>query len=809
MHGFLLDLRFAARAIAKEPGSSLLAVASLALGLGLNTAVFALLNAALLRPLPVPEPERLVRITPSLQGGSFAAPTLREMANGASAQFQHLAGQSQTRLNFTQGDTSIRILGSLVGGGYFPALGARPALGRLLGYEDDQAPGGHPVVVASHRFWLNRLGGDPAAVGRPLTLNGKSFTLVGVAEESFFGDMQGMMPELWVPLSMTAAANPGLPADALESKRSQWLQAVGRLRPGVTRIQAEQALKALTPQLYESGRLARFPVTLTVHALRPVPVPAVRGLRLAFGAFQGVVFAVLLIACANVAGLLLARAAARRQDAAVRLALGAGRLQLLRPFLLESLLLALAGGAAGLLLAGIVLRVAPGLLPPGPVELRFVLPVDGRVLAFTAALSVAMGLLFGLAPALQAARLDIGAVLKEEGQTVAAPIGRTRKAFLMVQVALAVVLLVGSGLFLRSLAKARDVSPGFETRHGLLFHISPESMGYSEERLTAFYRELQARLEALPGARSSAIGWVVPLSGNNSYSTYRLDGQILAPDAREPMARFNRVSARYFETLRIPVLEGRAFAVEDQSRTDEVVMVNRAFAEQHWPGRSAVGQRLLFDDRPAEVVGVTANTKQESLADAPEPEFFRPIRPAEMGSATVHLASAGDPDALLPEVRRIVRELDPYLPVTRLMTLSGHLQISLFQSRLLALALGAAGALALLLASTGIYAVMAHSVQQRQREIGIRMALGAQVRDVVNLILAQGMRTVSAGLLLGLALAWAASRVVQGLLLGVSAADPLTFSGTVSLLAASSLLACFVPALRAARLDPMRALRHD
>ncbi|HJU82864.1 MAG TPA: ABC transporter permease [Holophagaceae bacterium] len=807
MRGLLLDLKLALRAIAKDRGTSLLAVASLALGLGLNAAVFALINAAMLRPLPVPAPERLVRITPSTLGGSFAATTLDEMAAGAPGIFQSLAGQTQARLSYTEGGVSTQILASVVGGGYFPALGLLPAQGRLLDRSDDAGP--HAVAVISHRFWVNRLGGDPGAVGRVLTLNGKPFTVVGIASEGFYGDMQGMMPELWVPLSMTAVASPGLPADALTSRRSQWLQAIARLRPGVTRAQAEQALRAMTPQLYDEARLSRFPVTMTVHPLKPIPVQAERTLGLAFLGFQGVVLLVLLIACANVTGLLLARAAARRQEVAVRQALGASRFELMRPFVLESVLLALAGAAAGLPLAAAALRIGPSLLPAGPVAYAFDLPLDVRVVAFTAGLALAMGLLFGLAPALQAARMDINAVLKEEGQGLSVRIGLARRLFVMAQVALSLVLLAGSGLFLRSLAKARDISPGFETRQGLLFQLSPETLGYQGERTQAFYRLLQQRLAALPGVRSTALGWMMPLSGNNSFTTFRLEGQVVSEREREPMARFNRVSPRYFETLRIPVLEGREFQNADAPRAQDLVVVSRAFATRYWPGRSAIGQRLVLDDRMAEVVGMVADVKNDSLSEEPDPEFFRPLGPEELGSATVIVATGGDPSALLPEARRAVRELDPYLPVIGLTTLSGHLEAALFQSRLLAYALGLAGALALLLATTGVYGVMAHNVEQRRKEIGIRMALGARIQDVVELVVRQGMRTVSAGLALGLLLAWAATRVIQSLLFGVDAADPLTFAGITGLLLASAVLACLVPALRAARMDPIRALRHD
>lgn len=806
MRPFMLDLRSALRGLLRSPGFAGLAVLSLALGIGVNSAVFTLLDKLLLQPLPVAQPARLARVYTSPSNDSFSVPAFRELAKEQSS--IDLAAEGMTLLSWTRGEENRQISGALVSGSYFPVLGVRPFLGRLLGPEDDQAPGARPVAVVSHRFWMTHMGGDPAAVGRDLTLNGHAFTVVGVTAPSFSGDYVGVVPELWTPLAMQAWARPDAKNDLLEAKNVSWIQLFGRLQPGVGRAQAQQRLQALSQAAYAEKR-EPDQRNIQVEAMSALPRDIERAAKPLLFALQGVVLLVLLVACSNVANLQLARALARRQEVAVRIALGASRGQLVRQFLTESAVLSLLGALFGLGLGALAMGAVPALIPPtsGP-QLSFDLGLDWRVVAFTGLVALATGLLFGLAPALQASRPDLVAVLKEESGGASARTGLTRRLFVVAQVALSLVLLVTSGLFLRSLMKAQDIDPGFERSHMLLFKLDPGSMGYSDARSAELFENLRQRIAALPGVRSVALGWNVPLSGDTIMTSYQIQGQELPKGAQEPETNLNEVGLDYFRTMGIPLLAGRDFSATDKPGAPRVAIVNASFAKQILGG-SFEGRRLLMDKEPVEIVGVARDVKSDSLGDAGSPMLYLPLSQNPLTSLSVQVATTGEPAALAAQMRAVVRDADPYLPVNELRTMPQHLRYALFLPRIGALLLGIFGLLALFLATSGVYGVMAYDAAQRRREIGIRMALGARIRDVVRLIVSQGMKVVCVGLGIGLALAWGLSRLLSGLLFGIEATDPLTFAAITALLGAVALLACLLPALRAARVDPMAALRHD
>ncbi|MBI3130795.1 MAG: ABC transporter permease [Acidobacteria bacterium] len=804
MSSFTLDLKHALRGLSRTPGFTFLAVLSLALGIGVNSAVFTILNSVLLRPLPVREPSRLVRVYAGSRE-SFSVPAFRTLAREQAS--VDLAAESLKPLNWTRGEQSQRVTGSIVSGGYFPVLGVQPFMGRLLGPEDDRVPGGHPVAVLSHRFWTRKLEADPSILGRALTLNGHTFTVVGVAAPTFHGDFLGMVPEIWVPLSMQAQAFPQEKRDLLESHATSWLEVLGRLHPGVGRAQAQQTLQALEAGVFQR-KLDPDEGHIEVEAMGGLPRAIQSGMGVILPALQAVVLLVLLIACSNVANLQLARAMARRQEVAVRIALGGSRAQLVRQFLTESAVLALLGAGAGLALGALALRAVPSLIPPVGPDLFFDLGMDGRVVSFAVLLSLATGLLFGLAPALQSTRPDVMKTLKEESAGATSRRGLTRRLFVVAQVALSMVLLVASGLFLRSLAKAKDIDPGFERSNMVLFNVDPGTMGYGRDRNAALFEAIRHRAASLPGVRSVALAQMVPLEGGRMETTYQIQGQEVPKGTQEPETGLNKVGLAYFQTLGIPLLSGREFAEGDQPGAPRVAVVNATFAQKVLGGE-ALGRRLVLDKEVVEIVGVARDVKSGSLGEPAAPMLFRPLAQVPATSLTVHVATTGDPTPFLALMRGIVRDVDPYLPVNELRTMKQHFRLALFPARTGALLLGIFGFLALTLATTGIYGVMAFDSTQRRREIGIRMALGAQIREVVGLIVAQGMRVVCLGLAIGLALAWGLARLLSSLLYGIAATDAFTFAAITALLGGVALLACLIPALRAAQSEPMLALRSE
>ena len=814
---FLKDIRFALRRLLKSPGFTLTAVASLALGIGANTAIFSLVNTALLRPLPAERPDRLVSLAVSGERDAmlaFSYPTYRDYRD----RNEVLSGLFATRLAPLSlsrgGGDNQRLWGYLVTGNYFDVLGVRAARGRTFTPEEDSAPLAHPVAVLSHNCWQHRFGGDPGVVGREVLLNGRAFRVVGVAPEGFAGTEVVYTPEVWVPMMMQEWIEPG--NAWLERRTTQNIFATGRLKDGVTHEQAEASLNLLAAQL---GR--EYPDTNEGQKITLMPpgfiLPQLRGAVLSFAAvLMGAVGLVLLLACVNLAGLLLARASARRREIAICLAMGAGRWRLIRQLLTESVLLALAGGAAGLLLAVWIIDLVVAFKPPIDIPIWIDLAVDWRVTLFALAASLATSVVFGLAPALQATRPELVPALKDLGAQTGRGRSRLRSGLVVVQVALSLVLLVAAGLVVRALGQLQTTSPGFEVAGGLILSYDLSQQSYEQARGEQFHRQVVERVEALPGVRSASQTDLFPLSLNYSSTNVHVEGQPAARGANVPQAMVASVGADYLATMGIAVAAGRDFAPADDGQASRVVVVNETLARRFFPGvdpvRGAVGRRVSFAGPEGpfrEIVGVARDGKYWTMGEAPQPFVYLPLAQSYSANVTMVVRAEGDPRALASAIRAEVRGLDAGLPLYDVKTIEEHLGLSLFPARVAAVLLGGFGLLALLLSTVGVYGVVSYAAAQRTREIGIRIALGAQRRDVLRLVGGRGLVLVAVGVGVGLLAALALTRFMASLLYGVSATDPATFAAVVALLGGVALLACYAPARRATRVDPVVALRHE
>jgi predicted permease len=817
MRTLLKDIRFGARALWKSPGFTLVAVASLALGIGANTAIFSLVNTVLLRPLPAREPSRLVSVSVYGKDDSmlaFSYPTYRDFRDRGGDALSGVFAERLAPMSLSRDGNNQRVWGYLVTGNYFDVLGVGAALGRPLTPDDDRAPLAGPVAVLSHGGWVRRFGADPSVVGKDIELNGHPFRVVGVMPEGFSGAEVIYTPEVWVPMTMQEWIEPG--NAWLERRTTQNIFAVGRLKGGVTREQAEASLNNLARALGQE-----YPDTNEGQRIALVPpgfiVPQLRGAVVGFAAvLMGAVALVLLIACVNLANLLLARASARRKEIAIRLAMGASRWRVVRQLLTESLLLSLAGGVLGLLLAMWILDLVAAYRPPIDVPLWIDVKVDVRVMAFTLAASVATALMFGLMPALQSARADLVPALKDAGALTGRTRARLRGALVVAQVMLSLIVLVAAGLVVRALGRLQTVSPGFEAGRGLVASFDLGLQNYDKARGQEFERQLVERVRALPGVKAASLTDLMPLSLNYSSSDVHIEGQQTGRGANAPLAMVASVERDYFNAMSIPLVAGRMFTDADKEGAQGVVVVNETFARRFFPGRDpaqgALGRRMSFQSDAGpwlEIVGVARDGKYWTLGEAPQLFVYSPLSQSYSSTATLVVRAEGDPRSLAPSIRAEVSKIDPALPLFDVKTMEEHMGVSLFPARVAASLLGAFGLLALLLAAMGVYGVVSYSVAQRTREIGIRLALGARARDVLRLVAGRGMALVAAGLVAGLAFALALTRYMEGVLYGVSATDALTFTLVVILLAAVALLACLVPARRATKVDPMEALRYE
>ena len=810
------DLRYALRQLLRSPGFTTVAVLSLALGLGINTTIFSVVSGLLLRPLPVADPERLAAVFtsdfsgPAFGGSSYVDYTdLRDRARS----FEALAAVLMEPMNVASTGSAEVVAGQFVSGNFFQVIGRPAAHGRLLQPSDDRA-GAPPAVVISHAFWRRRFGSDPAVIGQVVGIGGQQATIAGVAPEEFTGIVRGLRVDIWVPFAFHPIIHPG--SDELTSRGARGLSIVGLLRPELPPRAAEAELRTLAAQFQAAYREAWTDVRGAGRRLTLVPeselrvLPQIRGGVLGGSALLlGVAALVLLIACANLANLLLARAAIRRREIAVRLSLGAGRARLVRQLLTESVLLAGAGGVLGVVAAlwstDLIGRIqVPG---PFPVELDFA--PDFRVLAFALAASMLTGVLMGLAPALQASKPDTVSALRDDASGVART--RLRGAFVVAQIAMSLVLLVAAGLFIRSLRNASSIDPGFSTRRALLVGVDLSLVGYDEDRGRTFFRTMRERLAALPSAESVSLTTIVPLGLNSARRSLSVRGYTPSP-GEEMEFHVASVGPQYFETMGVELARGRGFTEQDRREAPGVVVVNESFARRFWPGQDPLGKELGLggEEGPwSTVVGVARDGKYTSRGEDPKPFYYIPIDQEYRSTATFIVRTAGDPRQLAGPARAAVADVDATVPIIEMRTLAENLDLSLLPIRIAGIMLGGFGVLGLVLASIGLYGVMAYIVGQRTREVGIRMALGAQRRDVVALVLRYGARLVAIGLMTGLVLAIALSQLVRGFLFGLSPVDPVTYVGVALLLALVALLASWLPAQRAMRVNPMVAMRSE
>jgi putative ABC transport system permease protein len=818
MMGTLLqDVRYGVRMLMKRPGFTFVAVLALALGIGANTAIFSVVNAVLLRPLPFKEPERLVMVwgsAPQL-GFDVLPATAAESLDWREQNkvFDQVAAFKSWAWTMTGTGGPEQIWGARVNANLFPALGVKPILGRTFLPEEDRV-GGNKVVVMGQGLWQRSFGSDPSIIGRTIELSGQSYTVVGIMPQGFkFPGGENMLSglqfspktEMWEPLALTDKE--------LSERGTHNLAVIARLKAGATFAQAQAEMSSIA--LHLSEQYPKFNKGIGIK-LVPLHEQVVGDVRPALLILLGTVGFVLLIACANVANLLLARAASRSREIAIRTALGASRLRVVRQLLTESVLLALVGGFCGLLLAlwGID---ALGAFIPENIPRAGEIGVDGRMLGFTLVISLLTGLIFGLAPALQASRSDVNESLKEGARGASAGLGRNRFRSLLViaEVALALMLLIGAGLLMRSFQRLQQVDPGFDAKNVLAMEIvlpfvAPSNYTKPEQQAEFFHQAVE-RTSALPGVQAAALVSSLPLSGAFESTDLVIEGQPPPPDGEGPQADYTMVSADYFRAMSIPLMKGRAFTERDRKDSPQVLIVNDALAHRYWPGEDVIGKRLTigFEKTPREIVGIVGDVKQTSL-DAETPlAVYLPYQQFPYPGMTMVVRTSTDTSSITAAVRREVQTIDRNVPVSNIRSMEQVISTSVSQRRFSMTLLGIFALVALLLSAVGIYGVMAYSVSERLHEIGIRIALGARSRDILKMVLGQGMILTLIGIAVGLIGALALTRLMSSLIYGVTATDPLTFAGVALTLGIVALLACYIPARRATRVDPMEALRDE
>jgi predicted permease len=834
----MLNIKFALRTLFKTPFVTIVAIVSLALGIGANAAIFSLFNQLLLEPLDVPEAARLVNLAaPGPKPGSnscgqagscdevFSYPMFRDLER-VQTPFAGIAAHVAFGANLAARDQTENAEGLLVSGSYFPVLRVQPAIGRLLGPDDDKAPGESHVVVLSHTYWMRRFGGDPGVLNQPLTVNGQVMTIVGVAPRGFDGTTLGLKPVVYAPITMRGFSQP---SKVFDNRRSYWAYLFARLAPGVS---IEQARAALATPYHQIVNDVEAPLqkgmseqTLARFKAKPLLVDdgsrgqsdVHREARAPLMLLFGVTALVLVIACANIANLLLARGAARASEMAVRLSIGAGRRQLVRQLLGESCLLALMGGIGGVFVAQWTLDLMATLLPAEATDtLR--LEIDPTAALFAGALAIGTGLVFGLFPALHSTRPDLVSALKgQSGQASGArSASRFRTTLATAQIALSMALLVAAGLFTKSLANVSRINLGLTAENVIMFGVSPELNGYTPERSRQLFERMEDELAALPGVAGVTMATVPLVSGNNWGNNVAVEGFDAGPDT-DTNSRYNEIAPAYFSTLGIPLLAGREFTRADAFGAPKVAIVNEAFAKKFNLGRSAVGKHMSNDrgagSAPAlnmEIVGLVRNAAYSSVKNEIPPQFFVPYRQDErLGFINVYVRTAGDPTPFMTSVPKAVARLDAHLPVERLRTLPQQVRENVFLDRFITVLSTAFAALATLLAAVGLYGVLAYTVAQRTREIGLRMALGAAPGRVRAMVLRQvGLMTMVGGIV-GLAAAVGLGQLAQSLLFQMKGWDPLVLTSAAAALTIVALVAGFIPAHRASQVDPMRALRYE
>ncbi|HEX9759639.1 MAG TPA: ABC transporter permease [Candidatus Acidoferrales bacterium] len=816
------DIAYGIRMLIKSPALTVIAVLTLALGIGANTAIFSVVNTFLLQPLPVPGGEDIVVLAvthetnPTPHGISLL--DWREY-RAQETPFTDIAGYQLGFVGLADQGRADRVAVTYVTGNYFSLLKLEPAQGRLFRPGEGEQPGGELTVVLSYAYWQRRFGGDPDVVGSAVRINGRGATIIGVSPQGFHGAYFIASTQIFMPISATAAGFDPDDAALWTNRNSHTMKGLARLKPGATRAEAQSAMNVIVERMARQYAETDKGLAMQVLPERLARPEAQSGSQVPVVAaiFMGLAGLVLLVACVNVANLLLARASTRQKEFAVRVALGAGRIRLVRQLLTESVILALAGGAAGALMGWWTKNLLASIRLPGDMPLHFAFDFDWRVFGVVAAFALGAGIIAGVAPALRAARADVQDALREGGRALAGGAGhhRVRNTLVVAQVAGSLVLLVAAGLFVRSLMMVERMDLGFNPEGVLNLSIDPAQQGYDEARARAFFRDLKEGVRALPGVAAASLAYSVPMGYYSTGDSIRREGHASAPGETLPSAGFNIVGHSYFETMRVPLLRGRGFTNEDTADSRRVAVVNTRFAEQFWPGEDPIGKRFQMgsDQRWVEVVGLTTTGKYQWSMEDPRAYFFVPREQYYRSVAALHVRAAEGvaPESLTASVREQIHALDADLPIYDVSTMQRALYggNGFFLHQMGAAFAGALGLLGLALAVVGVYGVVSYAVSQRTHEIGIRMALGAQHVDILKMILRQGLVLVLIGLGLGVAAAFGAAQLLSNLLYGVAPSDPATFAAVSALLISVALVACWVPARRATRVDPMIALRYE
>jgi predicted permease len=840
----LADVRYAFRMIAKNPGFSAVAILSLALGIGANTAIFTLVDYVMLRSLPVRAPEQLAVMArnPEKPATSFDYPDyvyIRDHNRSYSGVVATSGGSTAWAFAVPgeQGTSAEVVAGAHVSGNYFEVLGVRAAIGRLFTPADNVTEGAHPYAVLSYDLWQRRFGGESDVPGRAITLNGVRFTVVGVAARGFHGVSVGASSDVYLPIMMMPSVNP--PANGWNTRHWWWLRVIGRLKPGATLASATPELNVLWQQILKTDPEYKPPAAYDKDATKYNSMTVLpgsggwSGFRAEFSkpltVLMIVVGLVLLIACANVANLLLARAAGRQKEIAVRLAIGAGRARLVGQLLMETLVVSVLGGIAGLFFAWWGVRAMVGLLPKQRIPVELYLTPDLRVLGFAFAASLLTGLMCGLVPALQSTRPNLVTALKNETSAARRSRFDLRRVLVVAQVAISLLLLIGAGLFVRSLSNLQNLDPGFVRESVLLVSVNPQASGYKGQRLRDYYERLLAKVGAYADVRAASLANLTPLSGSRWNQDVSIQGYQWKPDEK-PYMDFNAVSPRYFATLGIPIIAGRDFTEQDnptvtpdpkpkpdpaeKTKGPRVVIINETVAKRFFPRQSPIGARLCRDEKfkmeeSYEIVGVVKDARYFGVREATESMIYVPAWRDGAGGKTLCMRTTGRPERVVAAVRRDVAALDAAIPVVQTLTLADQFDNDIAQERMLTTLGGFFGGLALLLAAVGLYGVMAHAVARRVREIGIRMALGARAGEVLWLILRETLVMVGSGALIGIPAALGLTRLLGSFLYGLTPQDPLSIAVSTAVLLTITALAGYIPARRATTVDPMIALRYE